>query len=226
MIYVAHHEEWPRKLKEKFDNCLLSTNGEARSAWSSFKGKNDLISNLKYIQKGLCAYCEIKIKNSSIDCHLEHIKPKSLYIDKTFDYKNIVLSCFSSQNLEKRDSSISCGHKKANEFDEDLFISPTDSKCNDFFEYDLFGKIKPKDNLSEIKKKRAKYTINLLNLNSHRLVRKRNEIIEQGYEIIQDLQSDAEALKNFLSLELEIVNNQYAFSFINLRKQYFSMITF
>lgn len=52
-------------------------------------------------------------------------------------------------------------------------------------------------------------------------MRKRNEIIDEGFKIIKELQSDIESLDNFLKLEFEILNNEYIFSFINLRKQYF-----
>ena len=54
--------------------------------------------------------------------------------------------------------------------------------------------------------------------------RKRNEIIDEGYEIINELQTDHESLNDFLLLEFEIVNNEYLFSFINLRKQYFELL--
>jgi len=221
MIYVLHHQEWPRKLKEKFDNFVPTTKEEAGSSWSSFTGKDDLASNLKYIQKGLCAYCEIKINDPLIGYHLEHIKPKSKFNNKTFDYPNIILSCFSSDNLNSKDPSISCGHHKLSNFDENLFISPINQNCNDYFDYDLLGKIKPKNGLDANDIAKVTYTIDLLNLNSLRLVRKRNEIIDEGFKIIKELQSDIESLDNFLKLEFEILNNEYIFSFINLRKQYF-----
>lgn len=182
------------------------------------------MSNLKYIQKGLCAYYEIKINDPLIGCHLEHIKPKSKFKNKTFDYENIILSCFSSDNLNSRDPSISCGHHKLSNFDENLFISPINQNCNDYFDYDLLGNIKPKNGLDEDDIEKAIYTIDLLNLNSHRLVRKRNEIIDEGYKIIKELESDTESLIQFLDLEFEILNNEYVFSFINLRKQYFEIL--
>ena len=224
MIYVLHHQEWPRKLKEKFDNFVPTTKEEAKSSWSSFTGKDDLVSNLKHIQKGLCAYCEVKINDSLIGYHLEHIKPKSKFNDKTFDYQNIILSCFSSNNLNTKDPSISCGHHKVSNFDENLFISPINQNCNNYFEYDLLGKIKPKNGLDGNDRAKVKYTIDLLNLNSHRLIRKRNEIIDEVYEIINELETDHESLNNFLLLDFEIVNNEYLFSFINLRKQYFELL--
>ena len=85
----------------------------------------------------------------------------------------------------------------------------------------MLGKIKPKNGLDANDIAKVTYTIDLLNLNSLRLVRKRNEIIDEGFKIIKELRSDIESLGNFLKLEFEILNNEYIFSFINLRKQYF-----
>ncbi len=224
MIYVLHHQQWPRKLKEKFDTFIPQNEREATSSWSSFKGKDELSSNLKCIQKGLCAYCEIKLDNLSIGHHLEHIKPKSKFLDRTFDYTNIVLSCFSSENVQSKDPSLSCGHHKLSAFDENLFISPTQLDCNDFFEYDLFGEIYPKEGLSIQDKKKAEYTIELLNLKSYRLLRKRNAIIEETFKIVKELENDKVALDYFLDLEFKEINGVYAFPFINLRKQFLGFL--
>lgn len=220
MIYVKHHSSAPRKLAQKFISFTPSNKVEAKSSWSSFTGKDELTSNLSHIQKGLCAYCEIKI-NSSLGTHIEHIQPKSIYHNLTFKYENLVLSCFSSENINKNDPTLSCGHFKKSEYDPNLFISPTDVNCNDYFTCTPLGKIEPKNSLNSNDKDKAIYTRDILNLNSLRLIRLRANIIEEGFKIIQELQSDSASLKNFIDLEFSIVNNKYLFPFINVRKEYF-----
>lgn len=224
MIYVQHHAEAPRKLKEKFQTFTPLTKEEARSSWSAFTGKDELTTNLRFIQKGLCAYCEIK-PDGQIGTHLEHIKPKSVHNDKTFAYENIILSCFSSDNLTKNDPTISCGHHKKSGYDEMLFIAPTEVDCNRYLSCDLFGVLKPAVDLDEREKERAVYTIDLLNLNSLRLKRKREKVIDEGYKIIQDLQKDQEALNNFLEAEFSEVSGFYRFPFISIRKEHFQQFT-
>ena len=59
-----------------------------------------------------------------------------------------------------------CGHHKGNQFDEDRFINPVRDVPKDFFTYDLTtGNVIPRENLSGKKQEKAKYTIDLLNLN-------------------------------------------------------------
>jgi len=216
MIYVKHHKSAPRKLSTRF---IQGTPENPRNSWNSFNGKEELKSNLLAIQNGLCAYCEIRL-DGEIGSHLEHIKSKSLNPNKTFEYKNIVCSCIKDSLSDTNDENpISCGHAKNQ---ENITIKPTDANCESFFTYDLFGKIIPAVNLTEVKKTEAQETIDILNLNCKHLKRQRESVLEEGFEIINDLLKNKEALNNFLDLELNSVNNKY-FSFINLRKEHFGV---
>ena len=67
-------------------------------------------------QQSLCAYCERKIENET-NAHIEQIKPKSFYLEKCFDYNNLIISCngnqYSNVNQEYYEDNIhSCGHKE------------------------------------------------------------------------------------------------------------------
>lgn len=42
-------------------------------------------------QYNLCAYCEREIDENNT--HIEHIKPKSGYLNRCFDYNNLIASC-------------------------------------------------------------------------------------------------------------------------------------
>ena len=222
MIFTQHHNQAPRLLHNRFLQNTPQTQEEAKSGWKNFQGKEELASHLKYVQKGLCAYCEARL-DSALGYHLEHIQPKSAFPHLTFEYTNLVLSCIASENLTKNDPTLSCGHHKRSRFDASLFISPTLSGCQRYFSCNLLGEIEPASNLDERDWQKADYSIKLLNLNSLRLARQREQVIDKGFKIIAELQDDQEALENFLELEFAMINGFYCFPFINTRKEHFEM---
>ena len=229
MIFVQHLANWPLKLNSRRNN--FNDHGiplNPRSSWSSFSGKEELRNDLFCTQKGLCPYCEIKLE-SELGYHIEHIQPKTANPYLTFEYTNLILSCFSSVELKNYVSNArSCGHYKdfavhGLPFDLNLFISPTDPNCEHYFHYELNGEINMNPQFLQDLEISAKvlYTIDRLNLNCNRLVRQREEVIDEGFNIIQDLMNDQQALDSFIALELQIINQRYLFPFINLRKQFF-----
>ncbi len=73
------------------------------------------------IQKGLCAYCEIRLENE-LGYHIKHIESKSLNPQLTFEYTNLILSCIKDGAISDNTDSnpVSCGHatlKDRNEYD-------------------------------------------------------------------------------------------------------------
>lgn len=116
-------------------------------------------------QHKLCAYCCGKL---NVDYSLiEHIKPQSKYPELTLNYNNMVASC---KGYKKENSS--CGIKKQAIYDEEKFISPLEKDVEENFRYLPNGTI---EGLNE----RAKYTIDVLGLNSHNLRMARKAIFEQ-----------------------------------------------
>lgn len=65
--------------RREFEKLKLS------QAFISWRGRQ-----LK-VQKGMCAYCKIKLDRKGIVTHIDHVTP--LYYDGTNDYKNFVLTC-------------------------------------------------------------------------------------------------------------------------------------
>ncbi|MFI3227233.1 MAG: retron system putative HNH endonuclease [Clostridia bacterium] len=118
-----------------------------------------------------CAYCEVKITDPH-EAHIEHIKPKSVYMTKFQKYDNLIVSC----NTPKH-----CGNAKGNTF-SDLFINPVVDNPEDFLTYDLAdGRIIPKTSDPNIVA-RANETIDMLNLNSVKLKKARkNYILSMQY---------------------------------------------
>lgn len=199
------------------------------AAWKRFTkrtaSRNQLKTALHARQQGLCAYCEITLENTedqNIGSHVDHILPKENHQALTFDYDNLVLSCFATGGEIKADdrdpAPVSCGHaqlKRTNNFDESLFIKPTDSDCERYFSFELDGEVIAHPKLSPSDVDKAKHTLEVLNLNCLRLKRLREDTITQLYQIVTELQSDSDALKRFLMLELQETK-----SFINARKQH------
>jgi 5-methylcytosine-specific restriction endonuclease McrA len=86
-----------------------------KAGWNNFSGgseygevKEQLIAE----QLGMCCYCEVII--SLNDCHIEHLKPKSIYPQNMFTYDNLLASCNRKE---------SCGHKKGSWYSPAM-ISP------------------------------------------------------------------------------------------------------
>lgn len=223
MKYLRHPDapiELEKRQKKPVDNPTKSW--ENLSSVTKKKIKQYLLPTQSY----LCAYCETELAQgeNELGYHIEHIKPKSKYPDFTFQFNNLIISCFEKGNevdLQHYDfSSLSCGHFIKNTYDPDLFIPPTEENCQNYFFYRLEGKIIPIHSLSEQDKKRALYTIDVLNLNCARLVRQRKDIIYEGLEIIDKFNENQEDIAHFVTLECAKINGRH-FAFISLRTQYF-----
>jgi uncharacterized protein (TIGR02646 family) len=228
MIELIHCDT-PRLLDKRKNNP--SDNGiplNPQNAWGSFstEGKKEIHNSLTPLQNGLCVYCEQKLSMYSF--HIEHILSKSLNPFLTFEYTNLSLSCIEDGSIsdETTTNPISCGHsplKRINEYDETLFIKPTEQNCNALFRYKHNGEITYAKNLSQFDIDRVEHTIEVLNLDCLRLKRDRRETIEEGLNSILELEDNSEALANFLDLEFEKVNNKYVFPFISAREEHYNL---
>jgi uncharacterized protein (TIGR02646 family) len=183
--------------------------------WSEFKNpeKSD---TARYIieqeQKYLCVYCERRINDFPKDCHLEHLKPRSIDIKQnTFDYSNLSVSCNSGGKHEKTESDSTyegktCGHKKREFFDERKFLSPVELKnISDYFVFDFInGSIAS----SEKDIERATYMIDLLNLNDVGLTIARRNALKSLRKNIQMNYKTTHEKKNALIKILDAKNKK------------------
>ena len=125
-------------------------------------------------QNALCVYCEGKVGLD--DSHIEHLKPKGKYPQLTFDYQNLAVSCNGTLHNQDDDTQQkSCGHKKDNEYDEALFLDPSQlTDIRDYFVYDIEDSlICPADKSPE----QAQYAIKILQLNSDGLPQARGNAL-------------------------------------------------
>ena len=120
--------------------------------------RNELREHLAKGQMNICCYCCCQL--SPDKTHNEHIKPESKYDQLTMDYENIVASCTRGKNA----SRFTCGMKKDNDYDENLFVSPLEENCANHFIFYSNGSI---DSDTD----QGKYTIKLLGLQESKSLR-------------------------------------------------------
>jgi len=107
---------------------------------------------------GKCAFCERKVELSA--GRIEHFRPKSQYVDLTFDWNNFLYSCEVCNNRQNKGSKfpLDCDGTQ-------LLIDPTDEDC-DIYEYLEFYWDKETKLASVVGKDgRGKVVQEILNLN-------------------------------------------------------------
>ncbi|RUM61225.1 MAG: TIGR02646 family protein [Persephonella sp.] len=139
------------KDKKNWDNLR----GEEKKIIAEYLKKNE--------QKGMCAYCESKLKENSY--HIEHFRKRSLFPELTFDYNNLFLSCNNENSCGKHKDRYGLTKDEFNTIYSPLYINL------DEFEYSYTGEILGKT-------PKAKKTIEVFNLNERSLVEKRKKIIK------------------------------------------------
>lgn len=163
----------------------------AKYRWKNFRKKDKLSKALREDQHGLCAYSEIIPESESLGTHIEHVVPKSVTPERTFDIKNLVVSALSCSDLKQMNKSdYFGGHAKLDRYDETLFISCLDSDCAQYFSYISNGLVEAKKDLTDEGFEKANYTIQLLNLNSPYLVTLRKSWINELDSLIEEYLDD------------------------------------
>jgi uncharacterized protein (TIGR02646 family) len=142
---------------------------------------------------GLCHYCEFDRIAAT-----EHICPKKHFPDRSFQYANYLLACYRCNSINKGDKFAVFSPPGSNSWvnliqsrgsyllpptDDAVLINPRIENPNDFLELDLMtGKLVPKPSTEIRNVEKAKYTIDLLGLNSDdNLLRYRLKAIK-GYQ--------------------------------------------
>lgn len=124
--------------------AYLGCDGDAAN-WDGFRSHaagasyRELLKRLIALQHGLCAYCEIDLRDG--DRQIEHVVPRSepdYGAERSFDVDNLIACCKggSSRNefgpdargdderfLQPSKQNISCGEKKGSDWDAD-FVDP------------------------------------------------------------------------------------------------------
>ncbi|MBD0346070.1 MAG: TIGR02646 family protein, partial [Coleofasciculus sp. Co-bin14] len=158
--------------------------------------KTDLYNALLREQGFICCYCGMRIsrENSDIDedtsetgkdtCHIEHLKPQSVYPELALEYKNLLASCQAERDTVPR-PPVRCGYKKGDWYDNHQMVSPLDENCANFFRYSASGEILPTDELD--KQEAAKTSIEKLGLDIEKLRLMRSAPIDGALLAIEGL---------------------------------------
>lgn len=164
-----------RKETEKLDGNLLYKN-QIRSTRYIPHWK-DLQAQMCQDQGGVCCYCGLKLQFPDTQHYsVEHVKPRSKFPELVGEYKNLLLSCHSSEferaqlketiySKKERKNALHCDEFKDN---KELNYSPLQADCALHFLYKLNGEVKGSD-------KEAEEDIKTLNLNCHSLKERRRE---------------------------------------------------
>ena len=164
-----------RKETEKLDGNLLYK--EQIRSTRYIPHWKDLQAQMCQDQGGVCCYCGLKLQFPDTQHYsVEHVQPRSRFPELVGEYKNLLLSCHSSD--EERAHLKETVHSKkgrrkylhCDEFknDKELHYSPLQVDCALHFSYKLNGEVKGSD-------KEAEEDIETLNLNCHSLKERRRK---------------------------------------------------
>lgn len=193
-----------RKETEKLDGNLLYK--EQIRSTRCIPHWKDLQAQMCQDQGGVCCYCGLKLQFPDTQHYsVEHVKPRSKFPELVGEYKNLLLSCHSSEferaqlketiySKKERKNALHCDEFKDN---KELNYSPLQADCALHFLYKLNGEVKGRD-------KEAEADIETLNLNCHSLKERRREQMLAYSFLTKDSQEmlDIESLKAY-RLEVE-----------------------
>ncbi|MCK4493979.1 MAG: TIGR02646 family protein [Methylococcales bacterium] len=190
---------------------------DSDTQWNEFQNPEKTQTKqhiLKDEQQGLCIYCERDVEEDKT--RLEHIKPQKRYPKLRFNYNNLVISCsgkdYCSNEIQAHQGFDidSCDHYKDKHYDETQFLDPTqEQQIADYFYFDYDTGAINACSFEESANK-AKYMIDLLNLDNPSL---RNERINAKRALLKNLYKQPKVQwKNKLDLLLK--NNRAYISFL------------
>jgi uncharacterized protein (TIGR02646 family) len=206
MRHIIHNPEWPKSIRVAYRDHPHPE--DPTTVWEKFN-KSEVRQNLWDIQSGLCAYCERTVKLDAGASAIEHIRPKGIYHEETFNYPNLVLCCADTHtcNLHKK-SKYEDGIDVTGRRTEG-FISPTQERCSTSFKYNGDGSIEPSP---AAEKSDAEITLKILNLNYPPLKTERRTYFEAINCAIVSMEEQRDALEMYLEQEMALDNRKPFYS--------------
>jgi uncharacterized protein (TIGR02646 family) len=203
-----------------------TTHQQATSRWRSFGYKSDVLDRLLDEQYQLCCYSELRADQEGLGYHIEHVENKGQNPPRTFDYNNLAASALDSANdlqVFKAQNLVTFGgHSpgKQAQVDSQRFVSCHGADCARFFAYLSDGRVVPSVSLNAVQEDQARYTIDILNLNSPFLITRRRQWwdeLDAFYQEHEDRNWDLAALA---SVDLVPANGRLS-RFFSLTRQFF-----
>jgi uncharacterized protein (TIGR02646 family) len=175
----------------------------AARAWQNFDGLEGTRHACLCEQFGLCAYSEILLSDDDLGMHVDHVEPKSINQARTFDHANLLLSAISSDKLKGLPrGEVFGGHFRGSKYSVTDFVTPLWADCRRYFHYASSGEVDPALGLSVDDERKARYTIDVLNLNAPLLVSRRRIWLLELEQEIENLLNSPNALEWFADAEL------------------------
>lgn len=183
MKYIDKGEE-PHFFTEWKTNDKMCDHGNPK--WDRLNSviKTNLKEVLIIEQGSICCYCGVQIK--TINCHIEHFRPKKKdkFPQLQLEYNNLLCSC--QLEFQKKEPK-HCGRAKGSWFEEALTISPLDHNCESRFKFLENGSIQPFNKNDE----GAKKTISKLALDIEKLNELRQYYIAAVLDDIDIFEEDS-----------------------------------
>lgn len=138
-------------------------------------------------QHGLSGYTEAPIRYEN--SHIDHFKKQTLYPNLIFEWNNYVVDSKDDTYGARYKDNVVC-----NQTDNERLINPVVENAQQFFKYELSGKMVPMDGLGDVEKERVNYTIDSFNLNEGSLMERRKSILNLDLSSFEGL-TDHEILE-------------------------------
>ena len=119
-----------------------------------------------------CGYTEIFLDNF-YDSHIDHFKKRSLFPQLTFDWNNLIAAANDASFGAKYKDNV-YGIQISDYLD---LLNPATDRAEDYFYYNEFGQIEPKNTLNPQNRRKAEKTIEVFNLRDESLRRRRQDVI-------------------------------------------------
>lgn len=205
-----------------------TTAEQATRGWGHFKHKEDILQSLLAEQYHLCCYSELRADELGLGYHIEHVENKSQNPARTFDYSNLAASALHSSDLQTfkaQQDEVFGGHApgKQGDVDRSRFVSCHQADCSRYFAYLSDGRVVPMIHLTPAEQACARYTIELLNLNSGYLVTLRQQWWDELDHLFETHQKQGWSLADLASVDLLPVNQRLS-RFFSLTRQFFGQI--
>lgn len=211
------------------------TDQAATSRWRGFRRhKQEVLNHLLEEQYQLCCYSEVRADLDGLGYHIEHVENKSQHPQRTFDYFNLAASALRSddlapflaaQSVADQPQAVFGGHApgKQQAVDMQRFVSPHQADCARFYAYLSDGRVIPANGLDATDTERARYTIDLLNLNSPYLLTQRRSWWGELDKLFAEHIADDMDLRCLAAIDL-LPRDQTLSPFFTLTRQFFGHI--
>lgn len=150
-------------------------------------------------QDCLCGYSEIPLEAESSSSHVDHYYKRNLFPQKTFDWKNLIVSTVDEDFGGKyKDNTYEI---KANEYA--LIFNPVADDMSQYIRYLGNGKMIPIDGLSQNITDKVEKTIEVFNLNCPSLKERRKVLLaslDSCSELPKDEIRDTFSQSGFISV--------------------------